>query len=130
MTKKSLLLTLCGAELVTATMRGGLTLDEWPALVEQRVSEGWTHIHGKRIELGPRFVLRPGIRRVRQGVFRVKGANYTFMWREGGHMRDSHGRTADLKEVDGALELTMLSGAVMRYTVANTEPCNTHCNTH
>jgi hypothetical protein len=126
MTKKDTLLALCQAETVTATVHGGLTLDEWPALVEQRVKEGWTHVPGKRIELGPRFVVRPGIHRVRQGVFRAKGVKYTFMWLEGGQMRDSQGRTPELNEVDGALELTMFNGAVIRYTVANTEPGNTN----
>lgn len=116
-TKKELLAALSRAETVCATMVGGLSLDEWPALVAQRTAEGWTHVHGRRIELGPRFVLRPAINRVRHGAFRATGAKYTFEWLEDGLMRDSHGSTANLQVAGDALELTMMNGAIMRYTV-------------
>jgi len=118
-TKKELLAALNRAETVCATMTGGLALDEWPALVAQRTAEGWTHVPGKRVELGPRFVLKPAINRVRHGVFRVKGANYTFMWLEDGSLLDSHGNTANLQVAGDTLELTMFNGAVMSYSVAN-----------
>lgn len=113
MTKKSLLAALNAAEQVKCTMIGGFSVEDWPDRVAWYTRAGWA-LAGDTLRKGTQFIMKPKLNRIRVGKFKSSSTNYTLSW--GGE--ESHGYVKDLKEVDGALEMTMFNGAVLRYEVA------------
>lgn len=113
MTKKSILAALNAAEQVKCTMTGGLSVEDWPDMIPKYTEAGWS-LDGDILRNGSQFIMKPKLNRIRVGKFKSSSTNYTLSW-DG---EESNGYVKDLKEVDGALELTMFNGAVLRYEVA------------
>jgi len=113
MSKKSLLAALNAAEQVKCTMLGGFAVEDWPDMITKYTEAGFV-LDGDVLRGGTRFVMKPRLNRIRVGKFKSSSTNYTLSW-DG---EESHGCVKDLKKADGALELTMFNGAVLRYEVA------------
>lgn len=110
MTKKELLSIMAQHPRAKATVTGARTAEDWPAMVEEGLKQGWA-LDGNTLGLGKRFILKPVMPRVRIGTFVVVGRTYEFQW-DG---KSSSGSVTDLKIEDGALTLTMLNGGKIQY---------------
>lgn len=135
-TKKAALATLTGADKVRATQVGGFCFEDWEAQKNQTrlrwesqgatVSESIGAAGREQLTAvlpgkpgTAAYITRAALTRVRVGKFTAKAARYAFTWGERDEARDSSGSVPDLKLSDDghALELTMFSGAVIRYTL-------------
>jgi hypothetical protein len=120
MSKKQLLAMLCTAKQVKCTMIGGAALEDWESMCNQAYAKGYI-LNGPRLEHPDgRYVLKPQFTRIRLGKFGAGSKEYSFTWDSGQPtgLRESFGQVTGLKEVNGALESTMFSGAILRYEVA------------
>lgn len=117
-TKKSMIEKL-QSNRVKATMVGGITLDEWPEVVERIKKQYHDALElDEGIEFGAqggsrRFLIKPKIQRTRIGRFVHSGTRYRFEC--GG--KTSHGEISSLKVSDDGKSLVMetLNGALMVY---------------
>jgi len=119
MSKKQLIAMLCTAKQVKATQIGGITAEDWPRLCNKGFAQGFI-LNGDRLEHpGGRYLVCPKFTRIRLGTFHANSKEYDFTW-DAGEPRGkvtSYGQVTQLKEVNGALEMTMFNGAVLRYEV-------------
>jgi hypothetical protein len=89
-------------------------------MCNQAYAKGYI-LNGSRLEHPDgRYTLKPQFTRIRLGKFGAGSKEYSFTWDSGQPtgLRESFGQVTGLKEVDGALELTMFNGAILRYEVA------------
>lgn len=121
MKTKKAILDLFHNNTVTATIKGGICIDEWPDIVAE-LSQGLVEGEDYRIcdqgnfyflDGSNRFVFKPKVSRVRTGTFTVKSTRY--------HFNESSGDIKALKVTDNdTLALVMFNGATIEYSLTVT----------